>query len=311
MAGERIVVTGGAGYYGSVLIRQLLAAGYRVHVIDNLMYGPGALMDLFIHQTFSFTRGDVLDRELLAREFDGADAVVHLAALVGYPLCKKEPDRAKAVNVQGTLNVIAAMDPQTRLIYASTGSNYGEVEGICTEETPLNPLSLYGETKTEAERLCMERGNCVSYRFATAFGLSPRLRLDLMINDFAWQALVQRYLVVYEKHFRRTFIHVWDMARAVVFTLDNWDRMVDNVFNVGHESMNYTKEDIVKLLQTKLDFMVHFAAIGSDQDKRDYEVSYQKIRQLGFETEVDIHRGVGEIISGLSLLEFRKPYSNV
>ena len=151
MAGERIVVTGGAGYYGSVLVRQLLAAGYRVHVIDNLTYGPHPMFGLFIDDNYSFTRGDVLDRELLKREFEGADAVVHLAALVGYPLCKKEPERARGVNVQGTKNVIAAMDPATRLIYASTGSNYGEVAGICTEETPLNPLSVYGETKTEAE----------------------------------------------------------------------------------------------------------------------------------------------------------------
>ncbi|MCB9742350.1 MAG: NAD-dependent epimerase/dehydratase family protein [Alphaproteobacteria bacterium] len=311
MAGERIVVTGGAGYYGSWVIRMLLDAGYKVHVIDNLMYGPMSIMELFINRNFSFTRGDILDTELLARELDGADAVIHLAALVGYPLCKKEPERAKAVNVQGTKNVIAAMDPATKLVYASTGSNYGEVEGICTEETPLNPLSLYGETKTEAEYLCMARGNVVSYRFATAFGLSPRLRLDLMINDFTWQALVQRYLVVYEKHFRRTFIHVYDMARTVMFTLENWDRMVDNVYNVGHDSMNYTKEDIVRVLQSKLDFMVHFAEVGSDLDKRDYEVSYDKIGQLGFETSIDIRHGMDELIHGLSLVEFRRPYSNV
>lgn len=311
MAGERIVVTGGAGYYGGVLVRQLLAAGYRVHVIDNLTYGPQPIIELFINPNFSFTRGDVLDTELLKKEFEGADAVVHLAALVGYPLCKKEPERAVAVNVQGTKNVIAAMDPATKLIYASTGSNYGEVAGVCTEETPLNPLSLYGETKTEAEYLCMARTNTASYRFATAFGLAPRLRLDLMINDFAWQAIVQRYLVVYEKHFRRTFIHVHDMSRAVLFTLDNWDRMVDNVYNIGQNSMNYTKEDIVGLLRTRLDFMVHFAEVGTDLDKRDYEVSYEKIRALGFNTNISIHQGIDEIISGLRLVEFRRPYSNV
>ena len=215
------------------------------------------------------------------------------------------------VNLGGTKNVLAAMDPQTRLIYASTGSNYGEVEGICTEETPLNPLSLYGETKTESEHLCMARGNCASYRFATAFGLSPRLRLDLMINDFAWQALVQHYLVVYEKHFRRTFIHIQDMARCVLFTFDNWDRMEGQVYNVGADNMNFTKEQIIGKLQEHIDFICHFAEVGSDADKRDYEVSYAKIHALGFHCEVDMARGIQELASGLRLLEFRKPYSNV
>ncbi len=308
---KRIVVTGGAGYYGSLVVRQLLADGYQVHVIDNLMYGPMSLMELFIHPRFSFTRGDVLDTELLKRELDGAWACVHLAALVGYPLCKKEPERAVAVNVGGTKSVIAALDPATRLIYASTGSNYGEVEGICTEETPLNPLSLYGETKTEAEYLCMARGHVSSYRFATAFGLSPRLRLDLMINDFTWQALVQRYLVVYEKHFRRTFIHVRDMARCVQHTLDHWEQMQGHVYNVGDDSMNFTKEEIVHLLQTKIQFACHFAEVGSDADKRDYEVSYKKIRETGFRTSITMEQGVQEMVRGLSLLEFRKPYSNV
>jgi nucleoside-diphosphate-sugar epimerase len=310
-ADKLVVVTGGAGFYGSVLVRQLLRAGYRVHVVDNLMYGPHALMELFIDPLFSFTRGDVRDAGLMQRELDGAWAVVHLAALVGYPLCKKLPEDAVSVNLGGTKNVIAALDVDTKLIYASTGSNYGEVEGICTEETPLNPLSLYGETKTEAEYLSMARTNCVSYRFATAFGLSPRLRLDLMINDFTWQALVQHYLVVYEKHFRRTFIHIQDMARCVLFTLANWDRMQDNVYNVGADEMNFTKEEIVTLIQGHVDFITHFAEVGSDADKRDYEVSYKKINALGFRCEVDMARGIEELVGGLRLLEFRKPYSNV
>ncbi len=307
----RVVITGGAGYYGAVVCRHMLRAGYRVHVIDILEYGPEPVMELFIDDDFSLTRGDVLDRELLRREIDGADTVIHLAALVGYPLCKKLPDRAWAVNVQGTRNVLEAMDPSQRLIYASTGSNYGEVEGICTEETPLNPLSLYGETKTISEQLCMERGNCTSFRFATAFGLSPRLRLDLMINDFTYQALVQNYLLVYEKHFRRTFIHVQDMARALVHALAKWPEMKDQVYNCGQESMNYTKEQIVRLLQERINFYVHFAEVGSDQDKRDYEVSYEKIRATGFETTIDIHRGITELVDGLRLLDVRRPYSNV
>jgi len=306
-----VVVTGGAGFYGSVLVRRLLRAGYRVRVVDALHYGPEPIMELFIDPNFDFVHGDVLDRHLLKRVTADADVVVHLAALVGYPLCKKNPELAREVNVQGTRNVLEVIRPETRLIYASTGSNYGEVEGICTEDTPLNPLSIYGETKTEAELMCMTRSNSVSFRFATAFGLSPRLRLDLMINDFAFQALVQNYLLVYEKHFRRTFIHVVDMSRAVLHTLENWASMKDTTYNVGQATMNFTKEDIVRKLQEKLSFYVHFAEVGTDQDKRDYEVSYDRIGATGFETSIDMESGLDELIAGLQLLEVRKPFSNV
>jgi nucleoside-diphosphate-sugar epimerase len=307
----RIVVTGGAGYVGSMLVPRLLKKGWHVHVIDNLMFGGQALLPYFIHPNFSFAEVDITNRAALAPELKGADAVIHLAALVGYPLCKKMPRRAVEVNVDGTRNVLDLMPSDARLLYGSTGSNYGEVVGICTEDTPLNPLSLYGETKTTAEQMCHARGNCVSMRFATAFGISNRLRLDLMINDFTWQALHNRYLVVYEKHFRRTFIHVSDIANAFVFILSRWDQLEHSVFNVGHDSMNYTKEDIVKLLQNRVDFLVHFAEIGSDEDKRDYEVDYSRIRDAGFEITVDIDRGLGELVSGLQLLPLQNPYSNV
>ncbi len=307
----RIVVTGGAGYIGSTLVPLLLDRGHHVHVVDSLMFGGQAMVPLFIRPNFSFAKVDIRDRDALKPELEGADAVIHLAALVGYPLCKKMPREAVEVNVDGTVNVLDLMPKDARLLYGSTGSNYGEVVGICTEDTPLNPLSLYGETKTRAEELCHERGNCVSMRFATAFGIAPRLRLDLMINDFTWQAIHNRYLVVYEKHFRRTFIHVRDIARGFLHMLDRWDGLQHSVFNVGHDSMNYTKEDIVGLLQRRLDFMVHFAEIGSDDDKRDYEVDYSRIRDSGFDIEVDIEMGLGELCGGLALLPLDNPYSNV
>ena len=307
----KVVVTGGAGFVGNVLIRWLLAAGYRVHVVDNLTFGGHGLVSLFIHPRFSFAQVDVLNRQDLARELADADAVVHLAALVGYPLCKKLPELAVAVNVDGTANALELAPSDARFIFASTGSNYGEVEGLCTEDTPLNPLSLYGEVKTRAEGLCMERPNTVSFRFATAFGISPRLRLDLMINDFTYQALVNHYLLVYEKHFRRTFIHVQDMARAVLHTLHRWDIMKDKVFNVGQESMNFTKEDIAKLLLRRLDFHLYFAEIGRDEDRRDYAVSYDRIRKTGYTSIVDMERGLHELITGLPLVRIQNPYSNV
>lgn len=307
----RVVVTGGAGYIGSMLVPRLLEMGWDVHVLDNLMFGGQALLPHFMNPRFSFAEVDITRRDELAPQLKGADAVIHLAALVGYPLCKKMPRRAVEVNVEGTQNVLDLMPADAKLVYGSTGSNYGEVMGICTEDTPLNPLSLYGETKTRAEQMCHARGNCVSMRFATAFGIAPRLRLDLMINDFTWQAIHNRYLVVYEKHFRRTFIHVADIARAFVFMLDNWADLKHSVFNVGHDSMNYTKEDIVHLLRDRIEFLVHFAEFGTDEDKRDYEVDYSRIRDAGFEITVDIDKGLGELVRGLPLLRLRNPYSNV
>ena len=307
----RVVVTGGAGFIGGTIIPMLLEKGHQVVVLDRLMYGAHALIPYFIHPQFSFAEVDVRDRDALAPHLAAADVVIHLAALVGYPLCKKLPQEAVDVNVGGAKNVLDLTPASTRMIYASTGSNYGEVQGICTEDTPLNPLSLYGRTKTEAEMMFLDRENSVSLRFATAFGLAPRLRLDLMLNDFTWQAIHQRYLVVYEKHFRRTFIHVRDIARAIVHVIDPEVCHGHKVFNVGHESLNYTKEDIVLLLQKRLDFLVHFAAIGSDADKRDYEVDYARIRSTGFSTSVNIESGLQELIDGLALMRIKNPYSNV
>lgn len=307
----RVVITGGAGFIGTVLAPRLLQHGHQVHVLDNLMYGAQPILPLFFHPGFSFAEVDVRNRKDLAAELKGADAVVHLAALVGYPICKKMPREAVEVNLDGARNVLELAPPEARIVYASTGSNYGEVVGICTEDTPLNPLSLYGETKTRAEQLFVQRDNAVSLRFATAFGIGPRLRLDLMINDFTYQALHNRFLVIYEKHFRRTFIHVQDIARAILHMLEQPESLQHKVYNVGHDSLNFTKKEIVDLLAQRLDFLVHYAEIGSDDDKRDYEVSYARIRSTGFETEVDIDRGLSEVIRALRLMRMRNPYSNV
>ena len=289
----------------------LLADGHQVHVVDSLLFGGQALLPHFIDPGFSLSQVDVRDREALAPELADADVVIHLAGLVGYPLCKKLPLEAKQVNLDGTTNVAELTPPDTLLIYSSTGSNYGEVEGICTEDSPLNPLSLYGETKTQGEEICRARGNSVSLRFATAYGIAPRMRLDLMINDFTWQALHRRYLVVYEKHFRRTFIHVRDIARAFCHVLNHRDRIDHDVYNVGHESLNYTKEDIVNLLEKRVKFMVYFAEFGRDEDRRDYEVDYSRIRSTGFQTSVSIEQGLSELVRGLPLLSLANPYSNV
>jgi nucleoside-diphosphate-sugar epimerase len=307
----KILVTGGAGFIGTTLIPVLLGEGHKVRVLDNLMYGGDQLLPLFRHPDFEFQRGDIRSLEDVKRAVQGQDAVIHLAAIVGYPACRKDPKLAEEVNVQGTKNIAALVSPNQLVLFGSTGSNYGAVEEICTEETPLNPLSLYGQTKTLAEAYLMEHCSTVAFRFATAFGLSPRLRLDLLINDFTYRAVTQQYLVVYEKHFMRTFIHVHDMARAFAFALKKADQMRGHVFNVGSDRMNFSKQQVCELIERQVKCYVHYADVGEDVDKRNYVVSYRKIGELGYDTTVTVEQGIGELVRGIQVLGFKNPYSNV
>ena len=275
----RILVTGGAGYVGSTLVPMLLDQGHQVRVYDALKFGGHGLLPCCQDRHFELVKGDVSDRAGLAKALDGVDAVVHLAAIVGYPACKKEPQLAQATNVDGTRNLLDLRKPDQKVIFASTGSIYGSIpDYVCNENTPTTPITLYGETKLAAETMVLEAGNGVAYRYATAFGVSNRMRLDLMPNDFTYQAVKNRNLIVYEGGFKRTFIHVRDMARSILFALDNWDTVRDDVYNVGHESMNFTKEDIARMVLKHVDFYLHFAEVGTDADQRNYEVSYEKIR---------------------------------
>jgi|TARA_R110000824_G_C15226282_1_gene678049 nucleoside-diphosphate-sugar epimerase len=308
---KKIFITGGAGYIGTSLVPKLLDQGHEVTVYDCLFHGGNQILPFLRNKSFSFIRGDIRDADLLSKSVEGHDIVIHLAAIVGFPACKLNPKVAADVNVQGTKNLIEACEKDYQpILYGSTGSNYGVVSDICTEETPLNPLSLYGETKTEAERLLLERGNVVAYRFATAFGISPRIRFDLLINDFANKCIKDGYLVVYEKHFMRTFIHVEDIAESFIFGINNLDKMTDNVYNVGSDSMNYSKEQICNMIAEKTGAFVHFEEIGEDADKRNYIVSYDKINQLGFETTVSMQKGIDEICKALEVVDFQNSYTN-
>lgn len=309
---KKVLVTGGAGYVGCVLVPELLREGFQVRVIDKLLFGGDGILACFRSQNFEFIRGDVLDETLIKKAVKDVDAVIHLAAIVGYPACKQNPDLARKVNVTATEILSGNLSKNQLAIYASTGSNYGSVVGqLCTEETPLNPLTIYGETKTQAERQLLEHNTTIAYRFATAFGLSPRLRLDLLINDFVFQALKRKNLIIYEKGFKRTFIHVYDMARAFVFALKNADKMKQNVYNVGSDNMNFDKEQIAQMIKKKIEFYLHFADIGKDEDQRNYEVSYKKIRDLGYTTTLSVETGVDEMLRGMQVIDVRNPYSNV
>ena len=238
----KILVTGGAGYIGTTLVPLLLEHGHRVTVLDSLKFGIGPLLPLFRHPHFAFVRADIRDRQSLAEHARAADAFVHLAAIVGYPACAQDPAEATAINVEGSANLAAVVGRGRPVVLASSGSCYGAVsEAVCTEDTPLRPLSLYGQTKAQAETLLLGQCETIVYRLATAFGLSPRLRLDLLINDFVYRALHEHRLTVYEGQHRRTFLHVYDVARAILLALDRSAEMTGRVLNVGDDRHNCTK----------------------------------------------------------------------
>jgi nucleoside-diphosphate-sugar epimerase len=308
----KILVTGGAGYIGTALVPLLLVNGYDVRVLDCLSVGGNALLPLFRNPHFEFAKGDIRDARAVREAVQGCDAVVHLAAIVGFPACRKFPNLAETVNVEGTKVVAQAAGRDRLVLFGSTGSNYGAlVDEVCTAETPLNPLSLYGKTKTAAEQHLMEHCTTIAYRFATAFGVSPRLRLDLLVNDFVHKAVTERYLVIYESHFMRTFIHVYDIARSFLFALENADRMAGQVYNVGSEHMNHSKREVCEMIKEEVDYYLHCADVGEDADKRNYIVSYKKIESLGFETTISVQEGICELVSAMEVLEFKTPYSNV
>jgi nucleoside-diphosphate-sugar epimerase len=307
----KILVTGGAGYVGTSLVPILLDQGHEVLVLDNLMFGGDQLLPFFRRPNFSFVRGDIRNREDLAPAVRDRDVIVHLAAIVGYPACRKDPRLAEDVNVGGTRLLASLLSRDQLVLYGSTGSNYGKVEVVCTEETPLHPLSLYGQTKTLGEQHLLDNCTTVAYRFATAFGVSPRLRLDLLVNDFTYKSVTQGYLVVYEKHFKRTFIHVHDMGRAFALAIDKAETMKGEVYNAGSNAMNFSKEDICELIKAKVDCYIHYADIGEDADKRDYVVSYEKINRLGYDTTIGIEDGISELVRAFGAVSFKTPYTNI
>ncbi len=309
---KKIFVTGGAGYIGTTLVPELLKAGYEVCIYDNLMYNNGNnLIPFFLYPNFNFVKGDILDKQKLESVINNYDIVIHLAAIVGYAACRKDEKYAWDVNHTGTVNVIESLKNGQPIFFGSTGSNYGAItEGVCTEDLPLNPLSIYGKSKTAAEEEIIKYKKFVAYRFATAFGVSPRLRLDLLVNELSYLACTQKYLVIYESHFMRTFIHVKDIAKSFLFGIENLDKMIGNVYNVGSNTMNYSKKDIVNLIKDKVNVDVHFSDFDGDADKRNYIVSYEKINSLGFDTTVTVEQGIDELIKVFDLIKITNDYKN-
>ena len=309
----RILVTGGAGYLGSVLCPMLLEAGHDVTVVDDLLYRQESLLHVAAHPRFTFVRGDVRDRPLMSGVLTGHDVIVPLAAIVGAPACDRHPDLARGVNLEAVRLLMELKSRDQRVVFATTNSGYGigEREALCTEESPLRPVSLYGVTKVQAEEAVRERGNAAVLRLATVFGVSPRMRTDLLVNDFVIRAMMDRSIVLFEEHFRRNFIHIRDVGRTILWALEHWDTMCDQVYNVGLSSANLSKRELCERIKTYCPTLVVFSSsVGEDPDKRDYIVSNAKLEATGWRPALSLDDGIRELINAMPLLRLQ-PHSNL
>lgn len=309
----RILVTGGAGYLGSIMVPELLQQGHAVTVLDSFIFGQSSLLECCAHERFEMVRGDARDAGVLRPLLATVDTVIPLAALVGAPLCQRDRIGTISTNRDAIRTLTELASKQQRIIIPITNSGYGiGQQGVfCTEETPMKPISLYGSTKVEAEHIAFEHGNTISLRLATVFGMSPRMRLDLLVNDFTYRAVTDRFLVVFEGHFKRNYIHVRDVARAFVHALDNFERMKNEPYNVGLSDANLSKLELCARIKEQVpDFLYLEAPIGEDPDKRDYIVSNEKIEKTGFKPAYSLDRGIRELLKGYRIITNSR-YSNV
>jgi nucleoside-diphosphate-sugar epimerase len=304
---ERVLVTGGLGYLGSILCEHLLDAGYRVKALDNLMYGQGQqdLFHLCADPNFEFQKGDVRDEAGMKDALRDADVVIHLAAIVGASACDRDPLLASSVNFESVRLLKRLRGSHQLVIFPNTNSGYGITSGTscCTEESPLKPISLYGRTKVDAETLLLDAPNTIALRLATVFGMSPRMRLDLLVNHFVYVALKDGYLVIFEKDFKRNFVHVRDVADCMTHCISHADSMKGRPYNVGLDDANLSKEELARKIQRFVpNFYLHFAAIGQDPDKRNYMVSNQRLREAGFVARRGLEDGIRELLKGYAML---------
>lgn len=305
----RILISGGAGYIGNILTPHLLGLGYEVTVFDNLIHRQYGIMENCNHPKFRFVYGDVRSHQQYGEEIRKYDVVVNLAAYVGMPLCKRFPIETKQVNQESAEFLAKTVSKNQLVIYTTTNSGYGLGEHVngkaiyCTEETPLRPISLYGETKCAAEKALMENGNAISFRLATVMGISRKLRMDLLVNDFTWKAWNDRYIVLFESHFLRNFIHIRDVARAISLAIDN-SKMKGQVYNVGNTSANVNKMELCLAIKKYVpDFFITTSEINKDPDQRNYIVSNAKIEALGWFPEFSLDDSIQEVLKTCPIIK--------
>jgi nucleoside-diphosphate-sugar epimerase len=309
----KLLITGGAGYIGSILVPMLLQKGHEVTVIDNLMYQQISLLDCCWNENLTIIRGDVRNKTLLQEHVKQADVILPLACLTGAPLCDKEPENAEAINYEAVKSIMDMKSASQILIFPNTNSGYGVgQEGLhCNEESPLQPVSLYGKLKVKLENYLLETGECVTFRFATVFGVSPRPRLDLLVNDFTYRAVNDRAVVLFEPHFKRNYLHVRDAALAFIHTIENYDQMKGKPYNVGLSDANLSKQELCEEIQKQLPaFQFLVSDIGEDPDKRNYIVSNERIEATGYKTTVSLQMGLKELIKGYQIIR-RNQFSNI
>ena len=309
----KILVTGGAGYIGSILVPELLRGGHEVIVVDNFIYNQSSLLECCVDKKLKIINGDCRDKTIIEKELKNVDAIFPLACLTGAPLCKKDPLGAKSVIVDAVRMILDLRSSDQMVIYPTTNSGYGvgQEDKLCTEETPLNPVSLYGKLKCEAEKMILDKGNSVTLRLATAFGVSPRMRLDLLVNDFTYRAVYDRCVVLFEAHFKRNYIHVRDVAQAFMLGLSRFDQMKNEPYNVGLSDANLSKKELCGEIKKHVkEFYFYESPIGEDPDKRDYVVSNEKIEKQGFKPNISLSDGIEELVKGYKIIK-RNQYANI
>jgi nucleoside-diphosphate-sugar epimerase len=306
----KVLVTGGAGYIGSILVPSLLDKGYSVRVLDKFLYNQSSLLDCCANPRFEIVRGDCRDEATLSRAMSDADIVLPLAAIVGAPICDSDRIAATTTNFDAVRLVIKLRSPQQRIVFPCTNSGYGigEKDKYCTEESPMQPISLYGTTKAEAEKAVLDSGG-ISLRLATVFGVAPRMRTDLLVNDFVYRAVTDRCVLIFEGHFKRNYLHVRDVARVFLHAIDRFDCM-RGPYNAGLSDANLSKLELCAKIQQHIPQFVYLEApIGEDPDKRDYIVSNAKLEGTGFRPAFSIDDGIRELIQAYRIIRNRS-YGN-
>jgi len=309
----KILVTGGAGYLGSIMVSDLLTAGHKVTVLDNFMFKQSSLNHCCYHPNFTVVKGDIRQKDTMATLMKDADIVIPLAALVGAPLCNLDPVGATTINHNAVTLMLKLLSKDQIVVMPTTNSAYGigDKDNYCNEESPLRPISQYAIEKVEIEKELMQHPNAISFRLATVFGMSPRMRIDLLVNDFTYRAVNDRFIVLFESHFKRNYIHVRDVSRVFQHALNNHNSMKGEIYNVGLSDANVSKKELCEHIQKQLPgFLFVEAPVGKDPDQRNYIVSNEKIEATGFKQEFSLDQGIDELIKGYSMIKNTR-YGNV